>query len=71
MQEMLLRSLGWGIPEVENGNQTVSLPAKFHGQRSLAGYSPWGRKESDTTEHSTAHNKYILLFSTQGFFLFE
>ena len=22
-----------------------------HGQRSLAGYSPWGRKESDTTKH--------------------
>ena len=21
-----------------------------HGQRSLAGYSPWGHKESDTTE---------------------
>ena len=21
-----------------------------HGQRSLGGYSPWGRKESDTTE---------------------
>ena len=28
----------------------VFLPGKFHGQRSLAGYSPWGRKESDTTE---------------------
>ena len=28
----------------------VFLPAKFHGQRSLAGYSPWGNKESDTTE---------------------
>ena len=28
----------------------VSLPGKFHGQRSLAGYSPWGRKESDMTE---------------------
>ena len=27
------------------------LPGKFHAQRSLAGYSPWGRKESDTTEH--------------------
>ena len=27
----------------------VFLPGKFHGQRSLAGYSPWGRKESDTT----------------------
>ena len=28
----------------------VFLPGKFHGQRSLAGYSPWGRKESDTTK---------------------
>ena len=26
------------------------LPGEFHGQRSLAGYSSWGRKESDTTE---------------------
>jgi len=25
------------------------LPGEFHGQRSLAVYSPWGRKESDTT----------------------
>ena len=32
----------------------VSLPGKFHKQRSLAGYSPWGHKASDTTEH-TAH----------------
>ena len=23
---------------------------EFHGQKSLAGYSPWGHKESDTTE---------------------
>ena len=28
----------------------VLLPGKSHGQRSLAGYSPWGLKESDTTE---------------------
>ena len=28
----------------------VLLPRKSHGQRSLAGYSPRGRKESDTTE---------------------
>ena len=28
----------------------VFLPGESHGQRSLAGYSPWGRKESDTTE---------------------
>ena len=29
---------------------TVFLHGKFHGWRSLVGYSPWGRKESDTTE---------------------
>ena len=28
----------------------VSLPGEFHGWRSLAGYSPWGHKESDTIE---------------------
>ena len=28
----------------------VLLPGKSHGQRSLAGYSPWGHKELDTTE---------------------
>ena len=28
----------------------VLLPGKSHRLRSLVGYSPWGRKESDTTE---------------------
>ena len=28
----------------------VVLPRESHGQRSLAGYSPWGRKESDLSE---------------------
>ena len=28
----------------------VLLSGKPHGQRSLVGYSPWGHKESDTTE---------------------
>ena len=28
----------------------VFLPGKVHGQRSLVGYSPCGRKELDTTE---------------------
>ena len=28
----------------------VFLPGEFHGQRSLASYSPWSCKESDTTE---------------------
>ena len=31
----------------------VFLPAEFHGQRSLVGYSPWGHRESDTTEQLT------------------
>ena len=31
----------------------VLLPGKFHGQRSLVGYRPWGRKEWDTTEQLT------------------
>ena len=33
----------------------VFLPGKSHGQRSLAGYSPWGRKELDTTERLSTH----------------
>ena len=33
----------------------VFLPAKSHGQRSLAGYSPWGRKELDMTEYAQTH----------------
>ena len=28
----------------------VFFPGEFHGQRSLAGCSPWGHRESDTTE---------------------
>ena len=31
----------------------IFLLGKFHGQRSLAGYSPWGHKESDTEWPST------------------
>ena len=33
----------------------VFLPVKFHGQRSLAGYIPWGHKELDMTEHAHTH----------------
>ena len=31
----------------------ILLPRESHGQRSLAGYSPWGHKESDTTKGLT------------------
>ena len=38
-------------PEVGNWQPTpVFLPGKSRGQRSLMGYSPWGREESDATE---------------------
>ena len=33
---------------------SVFSPGKFHGQRSLVGYSPWGHKELDMTEHTHA-----------------
>ena len=29
---------------------SIFLPGESRGQRSLVGYSPWGRKESNTTE---------------------
>jgi len=34
----------------------VFLPGKSRGQRSLMGYSPWGCKESDTTEQLNHNN---------------
>ena len=48
----LVQSLGY-----ENGN-TEFLPGSSHGQRSLVGYIPWGRKESDT----------LILWTTCNFF---
>ena len=42
----------------------VFWPGKFHGQRKLAGYSPWGHKESDTTEQlSLTHSLNRLIYS--------
>ena len=46
MQETQVQSLGWEDP-LEKGMAIHSsiLPGESHGQRSLAGYSPWGHKE--------------------------
>ena len=50
MQETQVQFLGWEDPlEMEMATHS-SLPGEFHGQRSLAGYSPQSHKESDTTE---------------------
>ena len=42
----------------------VFFPGESHGQRSLVGYSPWGCKESDTTEvtecvHACTHTRTV------------
>ena len=51
VQEKRVRFLGWEDPlEEEMATPSVFLPGKSQGQRSLAGYSPWGQKESDMTE---------------------
>ena len=48
MQETRVQSLGWKDPlEKEMATHSVFLPGEFHGQRNLAGHSPWGPKESD------------------------
>ena len=53
MQETWVQSMGWE-DALEIGMATNSTPVfwpgEFHGQRSLAGYSPWSHKELDTTE---------------------
>ena len=44
----------------------VFLPGKFHGHRSLVGYSPWHHKESDTTEWACTcmfwYSKWLVTF---------
>ena len=50
-QETRVRSLGREDPlEKEMATTPVFLPGESHGQVSLLGHSPQGRKESDTTE---------------------
>ena len=51
MRETRVQSLGQEDPlDKEMAAPSVFLTGKFHGQRSLVGYSPWGCKELDTTE---------------------
>ena len=42
----------------------VFLPVKFQEQRCLAGYSPWGLQESDTTEPLGTHTHSHTLTNT-------
>ena len=56
MQETWVPSLGGEDPlEKEMASHSSTLAWKFHGQRSIVDYSPWGHKESDTTEQLSLH----------------
>ena len=56
MRETRVQSLGQEDPlEKEMAPHSILLPGKSHGQRSLVGYSPWGHRESDTTERLHSH----------------
>ena len=55
MQETCLHPRVGKLPWRRKWQPTAAfLPGESHGQRSLAGYSPRGRKESDTTEQEPA-----------------
>ena len=62
MQETGVQFLGREDPLEKEWQPTpVILPGKSQGQRSLADYSPWGRKELDTTER--LHFHFLLTLS--------
>ena len=46
----------------------VLLPGKSHGWRSLVGYSPWGHKESDTTEWRHINEILSFLIGSKVFY---
>ena len=52
---------GWS-PGEGNGRPLTPVfwPREFHGQGRLVGYSPWGRKESDMTEHTHMIQLFIV-----------
>ena len=74
MQETLVQSLGWEDP-LEKGKATTPVfwPGEFHGL-----YSPWGGKESDTTEQLSVSfftcmflnpQKTLQISRDQGFYI--
>ena len=55
-QKIQVQSLGWEDPLQEKmATHSGILAWKIPGQRSLVGYSPWRRKESDMTEQLSMH----------------
>ena len=52
MQETWVQSLGWEKSPLKGNRSPLQYSGleRSQGQKTLAGYSPWGRKESDKTE---------------------
>ena len=73
MWETQVRSLGWEDPlEKEMAVHSNILGGKPHGHGTLVIYSPWGRKETDTTERLHFHNSLALpLFQFETSWLFH
>ena len=68
VRETQVQSLGWEDPlEKEMAIHSSILPGKSHGQRSLEGYSPWGRRESDTTEWLHSRDQHMVSWGWAGF----
>ena len=63
MALVIWKGLHWICGEGDGTPTPVLLPGKSHGRRSLVGCSPWGREESDTTEHLHFH---FSLFCIRG-----
>ena len=62
-QETWVQSLGWEDPlEKEITAQSSILASESHGQRTLAGYIPWDRKESNTTDEHYLPVTFLFLF---------
>ena len=59
VQETQVQSLSQKIPWRSGQPTPVFLPGDSHGQRRLAGYSPWGHKQYDMTEQLTQHNLFL------------
>ena len=72
MQEPQVQSLGQEDPlEKEMAAHSRFLLAEFRGERNLVGYSPWGRKESDTTEQLTHTHTHTHTHDSLGCFAYS
>ena len=58
---------GWHYPF--NGHEFKQTPGDSEGQGTLACCSPWGRKESDTTER--LNNKNVLISFNTNYYVIQ